>query len=122
MLRTRSALLVMGALALTACIFPNECMAVIEKKAAIPKSREEVAKMKVKKLRQFLREREVECKACRSKDEFIDKVMESLDLPVVAAPINTVGESSDYEDVEIFPSRKGNQSIVMGTTMSVRST
>jgi len=92
--------------------------AVIKPKAKIPTSRAEVEKMKVKKLRQFLRERDVKCIACRSKDEFVNKVMESLELPIIAAPVDKIGESSDYEELEVHPKPEG-KSVDRATRESV---
>mmetsp|Transcript_6584 Transcript_6584/g.15215 ORF Transcript_6584/g.15215 Transcript_6584/m.15215 type:complete len:196 (-) Transcript_6584:46-633(-) len=46
---------------------------------------DDVPKLRVKELRKFLYDRGVECVGCTEKPEFVKKVQESLDLPVLEA-------------------------------------
>ena len=47
---------------------------------------EELAKLPVKKLRQFLAARGLECKACTEKEEFVKLAVANIDTPVKEQP------------------------------------
>ena len=50
---------------------------------------EELAKLPVKKLRQFLAARGLECKACTEKEEFVKLAVANIDTPVKEQPEST---------------------------------
>lgn len=64
-------------------------------------SLDEIKKMPVKKLRQFLAARGLECKGCAEKDDFVKMAFENKDTPVAPKPeASTPAPSSDEKDPE----------------------
>jgi len=59
---------------------------------------EELAKLPVKKLRQFLAARGLECKACTEKEEFVKLAVANIDTPVKEQPAATPPPPPGDED------------------------
>ena len=59
---------------------------------------EELAKLPVKKLRQFLAARGLECKACTEKEEFVKLAVANIDTPVKEQPASTPPPPPGDED------------------------
>ena len=66
---------------------------------------EEFSKLPIKKLRQFLKDRGIECKGCAEKSDFVTMAFENKDLPVEKKEFQPsekpAEDKKDVDDVSI---------------------
>ena len=70
---------------------------------ATPTTIEELKKMPIKKLRQFLFARGLECRGCAEKEDFVKLAFENIDTPLKAAapPAEEPEKSKEQKDKEL---------------------